>query len=104
MAKDRGECDPVYQKMIESMIAEHVADPSPSALVFVNSFDPEKDDIEEQMTERKLVAEVFEIDRVRAEDRAEYLNCFSALYGTKRLPLIFLKDQLVGGLSDLIKH
>jgi hypothetical protein len=36
-----------------------------TAMVFLNSFDPEKDDIEEIMTERKITTEVFEIDRVR---------------------------------------
>ena len=65
------------------MLKEHVSDPTPSGLVFVNSFDHEKDDIEDLMVEKKIVTEVFEIDRVRSEDRAEYLNCFKTLFGTK---------------------
>ena len=58
------------------MLEEHKNDPMPSALVFVNSFDYEKEDIEDIMTANKIYAEVFEIDRVKIEERQEYLNCF----------------------------
>jgi len=61
-------------------------------LVVINSFDYEKDDIEEDMTRRKIVTEVFEIDRLRSEDRNDYLNCFNEMYKTRQLPMIFLKD------------
>ena len=63
-----------------------------SALVFVNSFDFKKDEIEDYMEDNRIYAEVFEIDRMRTDDRAEYLNCFQEMYGTKQLPIIFLKD------------
>ena len=58
------------------MINSHKQDPMPSSLVFLNSFDYEKDTIEELMTERKIYAEVFEIDRMRKDQRMEYINCF----------------------------
>ena len=61
-----------------------------SALVFVNSFDFKKDEIEDYMEDNRIYAEVFEIDRMRTDDRAEYLNCFQEMYGTKQLPIIFL--------------
>lgn len=53
------------------------------ALVFVNSFDFERDDIQDFMTEKKILTEVFEIDRVLLEQRVEYLNCFQTMYSTK---------------------
>lgn len=74
-----------------------------SALVFVNSFDPEKDDIEEEVTSRKLLTEVFEIDRVRNQDRDDYLNCLKEMYGTMQLPMVFIGDHMVGGLAELRK-
>jgi len=51
-----------------------------SALVIINSFDCDKDDIEEIMTKRRIVTEVFEIDRLRLEDRNDYLNCFQEMF------------------------
>ncbi len=83
------------------MLEEHIQDPIPSALVFVNSFDYEKEDIEDYMTERKIYAEVFEIDRLRPDERMEYLNCLNAEYGTKQLPLILIKDKFVGDFKTL---
>jgi len=46
-----------------------------TALVFVNSFDFQKEEIEDYMEENRVYAEVFEIDRMRPGERAEYLNC-----------------------------
>jgi glutaredoxin len=86
------------------MLDEHKNDPLPSALVFVNSFDFEKDDIEDLMNEKKIYAEVFEIDRMLKDERVEYLNCFSSLYGSKQMPLIFIKDKYIGGLAELQKE
>ena len=76
----------------------------PSALVFVNSFDFEKEEIEEYMENHKIYAEVFEIDRMRSEERLEYLNCLNAEYGTKQLPIIFLKDKFIGDFKKLRDH
>jgi len=78
-----GVCDPVYKRLIQNMLAEHKKDPIPSALVFVNSFDFEKEDIEDYMEENKIYAEVFEIDRIKTEERLEYLNCLNAEFGSK---------------------
>ena len=61
-------------------------------MVFLNSFDPEKDEIEDEVSDKKIETEVFEIDRVRPQDRTEYLNCLHDLAGTKRLPIIFVGD------------
>ena len=47
------------------MLTEHKNDPMPSALVFVNSFDFEKEEVEDIMIDNRIYAEVFEIDRVR---------------------------------------
>jgi hypothetical protein len=49
------------------MLEEHKNEPMPSALVFVNSFDYEKEDIEDLMNAKKIYAEVFELDRVQKE-------------------------------------
>ena len=62
---------------------EHRKDPLRTSLVFVNSFDFEKEDIEEFMQVNKIYAEVFEIDRMRAGDRLEYLNCINKMFGSK---------------------
>ena len=48
----QGICDPVYKKLLENMLEEHRNDPMKSALVFVNSFDYTKEDIEEYMEEK----------------------------------------------------
>ena len=49
------------------MLKDHKDDPMPSALVFVNSFDYEKDNVEEIMTQKKIYTEVFEIDRMKQD-------------------------------------
>lgn len=72
---------------------------SNNALVVMNSFDCDKDVIEDLMTEHRIVTEVFEIDRLRIEDRNDYFNCFNEIYKSKELPLIFLKNQFIGNLS-----
>lgn len=96
-----GICDPVYKRLIENMIEEHKNDPMRTALVFVNSFDFAKEDIEEYMEQNKIYAEVFEIDRMRSDERMEYMNCINTLYGTRTLPAIFIKDKFVGTLDNL---
>ena len=78
-----GICDPVYQKMIQDMLSEHRKDPMRTALVFLNSFDFTKDDIEEYMETKRIYAEVFEIDKMRKEDRLEYVNCIGTMFGSK---------------------
>lgn len=98
-----GVCDPVYRKLIDNMLEEHRNDPMRSALVFVNSYDFAKEDIEEYMEDNKIYAEVFEIDRMQADQRFEYLNCISAIYGSRTLPAIFVKDKFVGTLDDVKK-
>jgi hypothetical protein len=54
-----------------------------TSLVFVNSFDFQKEDIEDFMDENKIYAEVFEIDRMRPDERVEYLNCINDMYGSR---------------------
>lgn len=46
-----------------------------TALVICNSFDAEKYDIEDFLEEKRILAEMFEIDRIRKEERQDYLNC-----------------------------
>ena len=86
------------------MLASHKQDPAPSALVFINSFDYEKEGIEDIMVEQKIYAEVFEIDRIKQDQRLEYLNCFHKMFKTRELPMVFLKDQFIGNLSAVQKH
>ncbi len=69
--------------MIENMLEEHKNDPQRTSLVFLNSFDFQKEDIEDFMEDNKIYAEVFEIDRMRSGDRMEYLNCLNSMFGTK---------------------
>ena len=97
-------CDPVYRKLVVQMVDEHKDSQNQTALIVMNSFDCDKDEIEQLMTERKVIAEVFEIDRLRKEDRNDYLNCFHDIYKTKELPMIFIKDQFVGNLKQLHAH
>ena len=47
------------------MLEEHKNDPQRTSLVFLNSFDFQKEDIEDFMEDNKIYAEVFEIDRMR---------------------------------------
>lgn len=66
----------------------------------INSFDFEVDDIKEEMESHRIVADVFEIDRLQPDHRLEYLNCFQEMYGSRKLPMIFMDDKLVGGLRE----
>ena len=86
------------------MVKQNSLDNERSALVVINSFDCEKDDIEDEMTRRRIYTEVFEIDRLRSEDRNDYLNCFQELYDTRQLPLIFLGDKYIGNFSHFQAH
>lgn len=88
----KGVCDPLYKTLINNMFEEHRVDKMWTALVVVNSFDYEKEDIEEIMTQQRIYTDVFEIDRIKPEQRLEYLNCFNELTNTKELPMVFLKD------------
>ena len=74
------DCDPVYERLILDIVKQHGEEAMNSALVFVNSFDFEKDDIEDVMTDRRIYTEVVEVDRMRSEERGEYLSCFKKLY------------------------
>ena len=96
-----GFCDTVYKKLIENMLIEHRNDEMRTALVFVNSFDFQKEEIEDYMEENRIYAEVFEIDRMRPGERVEYLNCLQEMYGSRQLPAIFVKDKFVGTFENL---
>ena len=43
-------CDPVFKNLIQDMITQNSLDNQRSALVIINSFDCDKDDIEDFMT------------------------------------------------------
>ena len=58
------------------MLEQQRDDPMPTGLVVINSFDYQLDDIREEMIDRKIYADVFEIDRLQKDSRQEYLNCF----------------------------
>ena len=79
--------------MIKDMLEDHVKDKKMrSALVVTNSFDNQKEDIEDTLEENRVYADVMEIDRLNKEDREEYLLCFNKLYKTRHLPMIFMGD------------
>ena len=56
------------------------------------------------MEEKKIIAEVFEVDRMKDLQRLEYLNCFKKMFNTSDLPLVIMKDQIIGGYSNLEEH
>ena len=97
----KGRCDPVYEDLIKDIIDGHGKEESQSAFVVVNSFDYENEDIREMMSERKIIAEVFEIDRLQSQQRMEYLNCFKKIYAAEELPMVFMKERYIGGVKDL---
>jgi len=70
-------CDPLYKRLIEDMLSDHKNDPSDTALVICNSFDNERFEIEDLFDEKKHYTETFEIDRIRLEEREEYLKCLN---------------------------
>lgn len=43
-------CDPLVKSLVEEMIKEHTNDERDTALIVLNSFDCEKDDIEDFMS------------------------------------------------------
>ena len=101
---EQGTCDPLYRDSIQQMLEQQKNDPMQTSLVVCNSFDFELDDIKEDMIDSKIYAEVFEIDRLHKDHRVEYLNCFQDMFKTKKLPMIFLKDQFIGDYSALRSH
>ena len=99
----------MYESMINDMLKDHVAESQMrSSLVVINSFDGSKEDIEEVLEKHRVYSDVFEIDRLNAIDREEYLLCFNKMYSTRLLPLIFVKNRFVGGgfeaLDSLERH
>ena len=54
-----------------------------TALVITNSFDQQKEDIEDVLEENRVYADIMEIDRINKEDRENYLLCFNKLYKTR---------------------
>ena len=53
--------------MIKEMMVDLKNEQFPSALVVINSFDYEKEMIEDIMTKKRIYAEVFEIDRIKQD-------------------------------------
>ena len=76
-----------------------------TSLVVVNSFDAQKESIEEILEDHRVYAEMLEVDRLNKDEREEYLVCFDELYQSRKLPLIFIDDTLVASNSnELLKH
>ena len=89
-------CNPLFERMIKDMFEDHIKDKDlRSALVVVNSFDNQKEDIEDVLENNRVYADVMEIDRLNKEDREEYLLCFNKMYKTRHLPMIFVGDKMV---------
>ena len=61
-----GVCDPIYEHLINEIMQEQAGLDHQSAFVVVNSFDYENEQIEDVMAQRRIMAEVFEIDRLKA--------------------------------------
>ena len=72
-----GVCDPIYKTVIDEMFLNHKNDRNATALVVINSFDFQKEIVEDAMDERKIIPEIFEVDRIKPNQRLEYMNCFS---------------------------
>ena len=51
------------------MLEDHKNDPEKTALVICNSFDSQRFDIEEYLEQKYYLTEMFEIDRMRKEER-----------------------------------
>ena len=82
--------------MIKDMLDDHIKEKNlRSALVVVNSFDNQKEEIEDVLENHRVYADVMEIDRLNKEDREEYLLCFNKMYKTRHLPMIFVGDKMV---------
>ena len=56
---------------------EEKSEMSQTALVICNTDDSERDDIERYLEKRNFAPEMFELDRIRDEQKVEYLNCIN---------------------------
>ena len=91
----------LYENIILQMLESHKKEmPGRTSLVIINSFDSQKDDIEEIMAAKHVYADVMEVDRLNSDHREEYLKCFSHMYGTRLLPLIFMNNKLISSGFD----
>ena len=80
-AAEKKSCDLVYKTLIQDLLKDHMQEKKMrTSLVVINSFDHQKDSIEEILEERRYYAEMLEIDRLNKEEREEYLLCFEDLY------------------------
>ena len=89
------------------MLEDHKNDEQKTALVVCNSFDADRFDIEDFLQDRQYMTEMFEVDRMPKEERLDYLNCFREvklssdydfqMYQTTEFPMVFVKDQFIGG-------
>ena len=48
-----------------------------TALVICNTTDEERDEIESYLESKNYAPEMFELDRIKDEQRNEYLNCIN---------------------------
>ena len=82
---------------------DHSKEMQRSSLVVINSFDQLKDDIEEALEQKRVYTDLMEVDRLNRGDREDYLMCFNKLYGTRKLPLVFSDEKLIGSGFDVIE-
>ena len=69
-----GICDPLYKRLLEDIIDDHVKDETyretgavGTALVLCESKNPESGVIQEYLERRRIATEMFEIDRMEQE-------------------------------------
>eukprot|EP00350_Pseudokeronopsis_sp_OXSARD2_P013357 CAMPEP_0170546156 /NCGR_PEP_ID=MMETSP0211-20121228/4527_1 /TAXON_ID=311385 /ORGANISM="Pseudokeronopsis sp., Strain OXSARD2" /LENGTH=84 /DNA_ID=CAMNT_0010850471 /DNA_START=101 /DNA_END=352 /DNA_ORIENTATION=- len=78
--------------MIEDMISDHKNEKElKSALIVCNSFDSSSIEMEDFLQSKGYYNETFQIDRLRQEEREDYLKCFNEMYQVRELPLTFMK-------------
>jgi hypothetical protein len=58
--------------------------------VICNTEDEERDEIEGYLEKRNYAPEMFEVDRMREEQRLEYMHCINEMFNKPRLPLVFI--------------
>ncbi len=58
-----------------------------------NTYDEERAEIEMYLEGRNYAPEMFEVDRMRDEQRLEYMHCINEVFGTRELPLIFIRGK-----------
>ncbi|CDW74449.1 UNKNOWN [Stylonychia lemnae] len=97
-------CDPLYKRLIQDMVEEHLnykGEFKSTALVFCDSSQQETKEMEDYLTQKDVLAEMFEINRMLPREMSEYMNCISEMYQVKELPVIIYQGAKVDSFETL---